>query len=132
MLRLSIPKRRQAARRTISTPTLPIRVHLVLTILCTWLGLFAGATVGVVSTILLAMGLGIKGVWKPLAFLWLGTALFWAGAALGLNLGQALAIKWLPARCPHCGGRIYYQRGRPILYRCASCGHVHVIDVDET
>jgi tRNA(Ile2) C34 agmatinyltransferase TiaS len=51
--------------------------------------------------------------------------LFFGGAILGHGLGERFAVRCLPARCRECGGRTFYRAGRPITYRCPSCGHVH-------
>jgi hypothetical protein len=65
-----------------------------------------------------------QGVKEPVLYFLTGAPLFFGGAALGLILGRTFAIYCLPACCPACAGRTYYQAGGPITYHCRACGHV--------
>jgi hypothetical protein len=55
----------------------------------------------------------------------IGVPLIFGGAILGLGQTQRLFLRYVPARCPKCGGGAYCELGTPITYRCKTCGHVH-------
>ena len=70
------------------------------------------------------LGLAAVGLQHPVVNIAVAMPLFFGGAFLGARLGKALAVRYLPARCPRCGGRTDYSSGRPITYQCRSCAHV--------
>jgi WD40 repeat protein len=116
-----------------------------------WLGLLGAAVLGVVcltrtglpvwahmALLFLAPLVGFLG--GAFGFLVVNGAIFGAGGPsplpvplvivcflafpfLGLSLALAL-VRLCPARCPHCGGRSYAEGNRPVVYRCAACGHL--------
>jgi hypothetical protein len=48
------------------------------------------------------------------------------GSAFGFALvPSTLAKRFLPARCPACGGRAFYRSLNPPRYRCRECARVH-------
>jgi hypothetical protein len=104
---------------------MPIRRHLILTIVCSCAGFLTGGWLGALAGMSALAALDERGVRDPLAYFLTGAPLFFGGAALGLVLGRTFAIYGLPARCPACTGRAYYRAGEPITYHCRACGHVH-------
>jgi hypothetical protein len=104
-------------------------MHLILTIVCCCAGALGGAVLGALAGMSALSALDARGVRDPAAYFLTGAPLFVGGAALGLLLGRAFAVYCLPARCPACAGRTYYQAGEPITYHCRACGHVHATRV---
>jgi hypothetical protein len=108
---------------------MPIRGHLILTIVCSSAGFLAGGWLGALAAIAAVSALDEWGVRDAMAYFFTGAPLFLGGAVVGLLLGRTFAIYCLPARCPVCAGRTYYRAGEPIIYRCRACGYVHQTQV---
>jgi hypothetical protein len=110
---------------------MPIWLHLPLTILMTLAGVFGGALIGWLCAMGLLAGMAGAGLPNGILGLCVLAPFFLAGGMLGGGLVQATFRRYVPARCPCCGGRAYYRRGRPITYRCCSCRHVQVTPVTQ-
>ena len=113
---------------------MPIWLHLTLTVLCSIVGFFGGAVLGVGATVLTVWALHARGVGEPTLTpggVVLGVLFVPLCALLGVY-GGAWAANRLPARCPRCRRRTCrgrphhrYRVGDPITYDCTACGHVH-------
>jgi len=57
--------------------------------------------------------------------------LYFIGIAVSVFLVRFLFRRFVPAKCPECGGRANCKGSRPIYYECADCGHVHETNVRE-
>ena len=90
---------------------MPIRLHLLLMILAQ----IAGFVLGI--WILLAL-------FPPGENLLLAAVLVLLGGAAGYLLPHYIFRRWIPARCPECGGKAQCTGGRPLQYVCQDCGHV--------
>jgi hypothetical protein len=104
---------------------MPIWLHLILTGICAVVCFFGGATLGAATAGCCIWALHAAGLQGEAVNVLVGVPVFFGGAALGLRLGTAFAVRCLPARCPQCGGRTFYRPSRPITYHCRSCQHVH-------
>jgi hypothetical protein len=106
----------------------PPWLHLLLTALLTAVGLLGGALVGIALFAALVFGtsLGqIKGPVASIGLTLLAVLFLWVGGILGLRLFFDSFTRYVPARCPTCGGAAYYHDAKHITYRCGACGHVH-------
>jgi hypothetical protein len=63
----------------------------------------------------------------PLVGCAMGVPLF-GSAILGAFLPAHLFGRFVPARCPRCSGRAYFRSMPARGYRCADCGHAHVLE----
>jgi hypothetical protein len=104
---------------------MPIWLHLILAMLCTIVGFFGGAAIGMGASMIVLQALRSLEIDRTAVLLLVAMPLFFGGGLVGLCLGRAFAVNYLPARCPKCGGRTYYQPGEPITYHCRSCQHIH-------
>ena len=60
----------------------------------------------------------------PVQNAWVQTALFVAAPIAGFVAAQRL-FRFVPARCPHCGGQAHVERGMRPTYLCLACRRVH-------
>ncbi len=92
-----------------------IQRHVYLILVAT----FAGAAVG-----FFGLGFLILASLTPRLPPWAQFLVLAASSALGYYLPQWIISRWLPARCPQCGGSSYpAMTGRgQIRYTCHDCG----------
>jgi hypothetical protein len=101
-----------APRRRLPPPWL----HQVLHVACIMVGWFAGPL----------------SIWAGAKFLlpeWPGRGMICpllAAPVLGAGLFCALLHRFVPARCPACGGRAYSPLRDSPAFTCRDCGYVHV------
>jgi len=97
--------------------TLPVRVHVSV--------LFYGSMAGFAGVAILALTHSHWFDAVGIPFMPFGYALVPGLGGLAVAIVQLLLKFVILARCPECSGPAAFAGGRPITYRCRSCGHVH-------
>ena len=92
---------------------MPINLHLYLRIVFQAAG-FLGGPILVSMNMKQIEALGINGILALVGSVFLGAA-----------IPSAIFHFLIPARCPKCSDRSFVHEGRPITYRCKSCGFIH-------
>lgn len=116
---------------------MPIWLHRLLGIPIQVVGAFGGALAGMGCGWMCLGSLSAgKDAGTPEVLLYVGYAFalitgalcFFGGGWFGRFLFYGLYVRHVPARCPQCRGRIYFQSelGDEVRYRCRSCKHKYV------
>jgi hypothetical protein len=102
---------------------MPPFLHSLLSVLVTLLGGAFGIGVWLLPCWKDGVKLLFGGYSFPLSFLGPVSA-FFGTVLVGLLGFNALWVRYVPARCPQCRGRMTIRpgRGRDIIYACPTCG----------